>query len=284
MITQLNKSGTKNLRLLPGQALRWYLQHARHPLKNYLVGHYWRWFEKPRVWVQYDQQLGIKLCLRDYVQQEIFFHSYYERALVEWLKCNLQPNDIFWDVGANIGALTLVAAPRCRQVVAFEPDPRSFKRLRENIAFNQLTNVELVPSALGDVRGEVTLHQAAESNTGMTSIVAGKIEPVGQVRVSMRRADEFLAEHPILTPTIIKLDVEGAEHLVLQGAPVLLVSKQVRAILFEDRIDETGQPTNAALQECLRAASYVYHVLGASDERHSNLMRNFLATREPSTP
>lgn len=267
--------------LLPGEILRWYLRRARHPFKNYLVGHYWRWFERPRVWVQYDQNLGINVCLRDYVQQEIFFHSYYERTLVEWLKRTLQPDDIFWDVGANIGAITLIAATRCRRVVAFEPDPRSLKLLRENLAFNQLGNVEIVPCALGDGRESIILHQAAPLNTGMTSILPGRFEAVGQVPVPMQRADEFLAEHPALTPTVLKLDVEGAEHLVLQGASALLMAQHVRAILFEDRVDSDGQPTNRSLDACLRRAGYKYRLLGASDEQSSDAMRNFLATAEP---
>lgn len=267
---------------VPGELLRWYVMQARHPFKNYLVGHYWHWFERPRVWVQYDEQLGINVCLRDYVQQEIFLHGYYERPMTEWLKRTLRPDDIFWDVGANIGAISLIAATRCAHVVAFEPDPRSLKLLRENIRFNGLANIEIVPCALGATQSSVTLHQAKVSNTGMTSILPDWAAAVGQVQVPVQRADEFLAEHPDLTPTILKLDVEGAEHLVLQGAPELLRTGRVRAILFEDRMDANGQPGNLAAQDCLRAAGYTYQLFGASDEHVHDEMRNFLATPEPT--
>src|SRR5260221_13943445 len=117
---------------IAGESLRWYLKRARHPFKNYLVGHFWAWFCKPRMWVRYDEGMGIQVCLADYVQRTIFFQDYYERPLIDWLKKILCADDVFWDVGANVGAITLVAAPRCATVAAFEPDPRSLARLREN--------------------------------------------------------------------------------------------------------------------------------------------------------
>jgi FkbM family methyltransferase len=261
-----------------GEALRWYLKRARHPFKNYIVGHYWRVFSRLRVWVRYDKGSVINVGLGDYLQQQIFFDGYYERPLVEWLERTLRPEDVFWDVGANIGAISLVAARRCRRVVAFEPDPRSLSRLEQNVRANRLTQIEIVAGALGVSAGTATLYQAADINTGMTSLVPGRSRAVGEQVVQVLRADDVIAQRPELTPTVMKLDVEGAEHLVLGGAPNLLRSGRLRALVFEDRRDGEARPTNHEVVARLREADYQIVPFAASDEQANDGLYNFLAT------
>jgi FkbM family methyltransferase len=228
--------------------------------------------------VTYDHEGIINVCLGDYLQQQIFFDGYYERPLVEWLKRTLGPDDVFWDVGANIGAISLVAARLCQRVVAFEPDPRSLVKLERNIAANRLTDVEIVAGALGVEAGSATLYQSAELNTGMTSLVAGRGEVVGQQRVKVFRADDLIAARPELAPTVMKLDVEGAEHLVLGGAPNLLRSGRLRAVVFEDRRDANARPTNHEVVARLREADYRIEPFAASDAHANDGLYNFLAT------
>jgi len=266
------------LRLWLGESLRWYLIRAKHPLKGYLVGHFWSWFCKPRLWIRYDTDAAITVCLRDYLQQRIFFDRAYERPLLDWLARELRPDDVFWDVGANIGAVTLFASGRCRRVVAFEPDPRSLSLLRQHVDVNRRTNVEIVPAALGEEPGRATLHQAPAANTGMTTLMTGRVRAdVPQVDVRVERADDLLAASRYERPNIIKMDVEGAEHLVLRGATKLLASGSVRAIAFEDRRSSDGTPANAALAACLSDAGYVVDFVVPSDEKLDDGMANFVA-------
>jgi FkbM family methyltransferase len=267
-----------NTRVWPGESIRWYLKHAKHPFKDYLVGHYWHLFERARVWVRYDGTRVINVKLGDYLQRQIFWDGYYERPLVEWLKRALGPADVFWDVGANIGAISLVAAGLCRRVVAFEPDPRSIGELRRNIDANGLSNVEIVPSALGLAAGSATLYQSAGNNTGLTSLVPGRSQAIDERVVRVIRADDFIAEHAGLAPTVMKLDVEGAEHLVLGGAPNLLRSGRLRALIFEDRRDAEARPTNHEVIARLREADYQIVPFGASDTQANDGLYNFLAT------
>jgi FkbM family methyltransferase len=261
-----------------GEALRWYLKRARHPFKNYIVGHYWRVFSRLRVWVRYDNGSVINVGLGDYLQQQIFFDGYYERPLVDWLERTLRPEDVFWDVGANIGAISLVAARRCRRVVAFEPDPRSLSRLEQNVRANRLTQIEIVAGALGVSAGTATLYQAADVNTGMTSLVPGRGRTVGEPLVQVLRADDVIAQRPELMPTVMKLDVEGAEHLVLAGASNLLRSGRLRAVVFEDRRDAKARPTNHEVVARLREADYQIVPFAASDTQANDGLYNFLAT------
>lgn len=264
-------------RLWVGESLRWYLQRARHPFKGYVTGHYWRWFARRQVWVRYDRTLAMRVRLGDHVQQRIFFDGYYERPLVDWLKATLRPDDVFWDVGTNVGAVTLVAARRCRQVASFEPDPRSLAALRRHVEVNRLTNVTIVPAALGASAGTATLHQAAATNTGRTSLMADRGATTGAVEVPVETADAFLAAHPDLRPSVMKIDVEGAEHLVLRGAGALLRSGSLRAIVFEDQRGADGRPASREAVDRLEAAGYRITPLGLSDTEVDDGMLNFLA-------
>lgn len=260
-----------------GECLRWYLTRARHPFKGYVVGHYWSWFSRLHVWVPYDGGGAIGVTLGDYVQQRIFFEGYYERPLVDWLKETLRPSDVFWDVGANIGAISLVAARLCRQVVAFEPDPRSLLALHRNLAANGIGNVEVIPAALGAEAGTSTLYQSATPNTGMTSLMAGRGTVVGETTVAVMRGDDLTHARPDLSPTIVKIDVEGAEHLVLGGSAALLQSGRVRALVFEDQRGADSRPRNAELVARLNEAQYRIEPFGPSDAGVDDGLYNFLA-------
>lgn len=261
-----------------GEALRWYLTRANHPFKNYIVGHYWGWFCKPRVWVRYDETSIISVSLRDYIQQRIFFDGYYERTLVDWMKSHLRPVDVFWDVGANVGAISLVAAKLCRQVVAFEPDKRSAALLGDNMTANGVSNVVLVPKALGAAAGHAVLHAGPPNNSGMSSVVNQPERTLGFAPVAVVRADDVVREPGILSPTVVKIDVEGAEHEVLTGAQAILASRNVRALIFEDRMLAGGEPANRVVVELLKDAGYDIEQLGVSALDVNDGLMNFLAT------
>lgn len=267
------------LRVAAGETLRWYLTRARHPLKDYVVGHWWWWFEQRHVWVRYDGDGVIHVRLGDYVQQRIFFDGFYERPLVDWLGLTLRDDDVFWDVGANVGALTVVAARRGARVVAFEPDPRSRAWLARNVAANALTNVTIVPDALGSEPGQGMLQQASADNLGRSSLVAGRLTDADSHAVSVTRADDFVADRPDEAPTVMKIDVEGGEHDVLAGAAGLLAAGRIRALVFEDRQNAQGGASNAAAVRLLREAGYTVDPFAASDPFADDGMMNFLATR-----
>ena len=156
--------------------------------------------------------------------------------------------------------VTIVAARRCRQVVAFEPDPRTLPVLAANLRANALGNVDVVAQALGAESGAATLYQAASSNSGMTSLVAGRAEGADEARVPVVRGDELVRARPERGPTVMKIDVEGAEHLVLGGLTGVLASGQVRAIVFEDARTDEGEPANSAVVSLLRDAGYTIEI------------------------
>jgi FkbM family methyltransferase len=144
----------------------------------------------------------------------------FEKARVEFLRRLLGPDDVFVDIGGNIGLFTVLAARCGATVESFEPDPFNYRRLARNVALNGFAQdqVSLHQFALGDKTGHVTLRRPLNDNYGMSSIVASHA-PDG-TEVLIRRLDDILALSA--KRFVVKIDVEGAELQVLDGARVTL--------------------------------------------------------------
>ncbi len=113
---------------------------------------------------------------------------------------------VIFDVGAHIGASVAIAAvsrPDCH-IVAFEPNPRSAASLRQNVAENNLKNVEVVEAGVGHKAGEFAI-----ADNGPWSVIG-----MEGFRCQIVTLDEF-ADH---APSFVKIDVEGFEPNVLAGA------------------------------------------------------------------
>ncbi len=137
-------------------------------------------------------------------------YDYNNMRLLQWL---LRNGGTFFDIGANIGSYTLVASEQSTvQVIAFEPHPMTIKLLSENVRLNGRKNVTVCSMALGQRDGIVWLTDDAGS-----SVNHSVAQHEGRtVEVSCRRVDTFCHERAV-TPTYVKLDVEGFEFNVLTG-------------------------------------------------------------------
>jgi FkbM family methyltransferase len=142
---------------------------------------------------------------------------------------DLRPDDVLFDVGANIGLVALHAAKICR-TVAFEPDPSFRRRLQVNTALNPERIFTLEPIAISDSDGDVVLYTDGEEGNS-PSLVHQRGER-GSVSVPARSLDSLLAEGRLPRPTVIKFDIEGAEILALRGAERLLTGSQRPRALF----------------------------------------------------
>lgn len=135
----------------------------------------------------------------------------------------LRPGDFFIDGGANIGSYTLLASAIAgARTVAFEPDPPTARHLGEHIRKNGVDDL-------------VTLHQAALGDrSDMVSFTSGlatmnRVDDTGTQRVSMIRLDALE-----VTPTLIKLDLEGGEPSALRGAEQTIRNPALLAVICED--------------------------------------------------
>lgn len=142
----------------------------------------------------------------------------YQRELAALLLRRLSSDAVVVDGGAHIGVLTVLLADLCPdgQVYAFEPAPQSEAYLRANLAVNGAKNVTVEAAALFDVDGELALSFDEAYPGG--SHVGGGSGRVPSGRVPSVRLDTWAAERGLDRLDLIKLDVEGAELAVLDGA------------------------------------------------------------------
>jgi len=130
----------------------------------------------------------------------------------------------FLDIGAHVGTWTLRLAPLFERVYCFEPDPRGANALKKNIELAGLTNVEVITAAVGAKDGTVQLSLYANPCTNTTlPIETGRgygagDTPTGVITVPLIAIDTFVRERGIKDVDLIKVDTEGAECLVIQGA------------------------------------------------------------------
>jgi len=136
----------------------------------------------------------------------------------------LRPGMVFFDLGANIGLFTLLAARLVGEggrVFSFEPDGENAERLRENVAKNDFTNVTIINAGVWSATGELTFvpGPASSPDRAWGKFVAGD-NRAGGVTTRCVSLDDFVREAP--KPDAIKCDVEGAEIEVLRGSENLL--------------------------------------------------------------
>ena len=187
----------------------------------------------------------------------------------------LAPDDIFFDVGANIGLVALNAARRCR-TVAFEPDPTICSRLRCNLQLNPSVPIDVRQVAISDSNGSVELFTDGVDGTS-PSLVHQRGER-RTARVDAHALDTLLEGGTLPAPTVVKLDIEGAEILALRGATRLLNGADAPRLLFLEVHDSflPGFGSSAAeVMALVTNAGYrnVRYKAQRSDQQHLILAR-----------
>jgi len=150
----------------------------------------------------------------------LFTPQYFDQAERDLITARIKPGFVFLDIGANIGGYALsvaAAAGPSAKIVAIEPQPLIFDRLVYNIAQNPFGTVKAVACAIADHDGELTLFLNHE-NRGQSSvkIVASDESAAGMVQVPAKTLLTLLREEKITRVDAAKLDVEGAEDLILE--------------------------------------------------------------------
>jgi FkbM family methyltransferase len=137
---------------------------------------------------------------------------------VDALQSVLRPGDVFVDVGANIGFFVPIASKAVGQtgrVVAIEPTPAHLDLMRRTIRANQLANVTVIPAAVGDHEGQITLYQSAV-NTGDNHTYPRPGDADG-LTVPLVTIDAALAQLGIKRVDVMMMDIQGAEGFALRG-------------------------------------------------------------------
>jgi len=133
-----------------------------------------------------------------------------------------------------MGLYTVWACRRARRVISIEPNPAALAYLKVNIALNECSNAIIVPKALSDRRGYTKLKIPKETEEGRIPTVSSIVrdfEEAFEVEVETDTLDSVLEDVGVDSVDILKIDVEGAEGLVVRGAEKTL--KKAKAVLIE---------------------------------------------------
>jgi FkbM family methyltransferase len=147
-----------------------------------------------------DKKIGERLARGEYHQQET----------LDLLKNFITPDSVVIDIGAHIGTLSVPLAHMAGKVIAFEPGPATFSLLKKNIEQNNLT-VDVRNKGLGAKSGHATVQTMHPTNAGANMLALGD----GPIEIST-------LDDEIDYGDLIKMDVEGMEPSVLEGATDLI--------------------------------------------------------------
>jgi FkbM family methyltransferase len=248
-----------------GRALcRWYL--SKFPLRDgkvFLYEHLHQGLmpSDRLVTAALDPGFRMRLDLEDAEQRKIYFfghyHERYEAALVARV---LSPGEVFWDVGANIGYFSLVAAAAVGEqgeVAAFEPGAAALARLRENVSLNPDRKIRIFNVAVAASDGEAVLYSRQGIADSSASLYAGAAGAQGGETCATVALDHFLNKEGLRPPDFIKLDVEGAELAALQSAAAILAdSRPLLLVEMEKKNLQAAGASRAAIQTFLRGYGY----------------------------
>jgi len=170
----------------------------------------------------------------------------YESRVYEALTGAVEPGDVVWDVGANVGvysALLCERVGRDGRVIAFEPFPEACDRIRERMPNCDWLQVENV--ALGDADTAGRLVTGPKSVENHVETETDKREGnVGSIPIRICRGDT-MCDRLGQVPNVVKVDVEGFEEEVLEGMGKMLTYSDLRSILVEVhfmKLEKRGQP------------------------------------------
>jgi FkbM family methyltransferase len=141
----------------------------------------------------------------------------------------LRTDDLFFDVGANVGSYTLLAAfVSNAQVVSVEPSPTTAKVLRSNLALNHAApRVEVKEFAVASSKGFARFSRCLDS---VNHVVAASENIADVITVATTTIDDLASDR---VPALIKLDIEGHEEEALRGASKTLADTSLNAVLIE---------------------------------------------------
>jgi FkbM family methyltransferase len=143
----------------------------------------------------------------------------------------LRDDDLFLDIGANIGVYTLLAASKIKQanIYSIEALPKNYARLEQNIKLNNFEEIKSFLLAVSNRTGKIELNLAeGDSMPYITSKASEKT-----ISVNTQTLDSLLINRNINNFTLAKIDIEGAEILALEGAVSLLKQQRPRVWIME---------------------------------------------------
>jgi FkbM family methyltransferase len=171
--------------------------------------------------------------------------------LFDLLRQKRDQNFLFIDVGANFGTYSVVASqnPRCIQTIAIEPNPTVFSQLERNVAINHVKNVQAlncgIASETGTAKLSISSHHLGASN------FRNKGDTWVEVKVYNRTIFDELSKTYPGVPVFVKVDVEGAEPVVVRELVESQISDSIREVFLEVSPKWISNADIASMLNCL---------------------------------
>ena len=202
--------------------------------------------------------INFEIDVSDYPGWSLFYYSTADssRGVLEFAN----EADVVLDIGGNIGQTALMLAKKVGEagkVISFEPFPNSISRFEKNLALNpDVANVSLQKFGLGSKEQDVRMIEEGANNSAGNRIVANDAAVSAQViEIKVRVLDDFVRDLAPERIDLIKIDVEGYEMRVLEGAEKTLV--KFRPKLFIEVSDQALQNQNSSASEVI---SFLAHL------------------------
>ncbi len=180
-----------------------------------------------------------------------------EKVLLEDIISELRPDDVFWDIGANIGTHTCLVAKKLSSgiVVPIEPYPPNISSLKKNLILNDL-DAKVIEIALSNHSGFTRFSQPKEDTPGdqwpailPNTLEIDSVRASSLVEVEVDTGDNLISKGIAPPPTIVKIDVEGASPLVIKGMEKALSSEKCRLLYVEIHLPTKEKKTRPSVED-----------------------------------
>lgn len=195
------------------------------------------------------------------IAKQLFVNGIYERDTIEAITELLAENDIFFDVGANLGAVTLpVAKLTGAKVYSFDASSHILHFLQKNVANNDL-QVTITHAAVCDVNDDELKFYEEKLKHGGSALSPSYTTDF--ILVPTITLDKFCVDNMIDEIQLLKIDVQGFEHKVILGAEKLLEQKKIKNIIleFESWVEVEADAAIGTSQKLLLQSGYNLYTL-----------------------
>lgn len=218
--------------------------------------------------LEFAPQISLKLMPTDIAHQVLAFSGFYELSVTRRIAKLAKLGGLMVDVGANYGYYScLWASARLEnRIVAFEASPRNFSALKLNLIRNKLeSQVDVHEVAVGKETGSLPFTLGPDEQSGWGGLIVKKQDST--IEVPVVTLDEIFIKGDRERINVLKIDTEGGDTWVLQGAEQLLRSHRISHIFFEEnpaRMSALGLEPGEA-QNLLQNCGYCIESLGEGE-------------------
>lgn len=184
-----------------------------------------------KCWVKTHSGMEWKLDLTDATQRWIVYDSYEGRAVTAWIRSLFKDGGVAVESGSNIGQTLMYYADLADRIIAIDPLQTAIDWVSECKNHNALSNIETINAGLADKRTRLKLQMSGPHSTFRTDWYQNAKHET--VEIDVYPLDELAQMYNTDKIRFWKIDVEGMENEVLQGANSLLSNKQIDALFIE---------------------------------------------------